>query len=161
MCNFYVLMFMFFLPVPWPGQTNRSWRERLDSQALYHEQYSKKDENLEKKVGLFSLILYHGKYSILVKFQSCRERSKKKGWTFKPYHVIYSKTNNMSLRIKTQPDATVQYVSGFLITSIWPWNPTVRNVLADFAVCDWIRYCKALCDVEFSQIEWNSQKLVT
>ena len=90
------------------------------SSPIYQVKYSKKDENLEKKVGLFSLILYHGKYSILVKFQSCRERSKKKGWTFKPYHVIDSKTNNMNLRIKTQPDATVQYVSGFLITSIWP-----------------------------------------
>ena len=32
---------------------------------------------------------------------------------------------------------------------------TVRKFLADFAVCDWRRFCKALCDVKFSQIEGN------
>ena len=30
---------------------------------------------------------------------------------------------------------------------------TVSKVLADFAVCDWWRYCKALYDVKFRQIE--------
>ena len=29
---------------------------------------------------------------------------------------------------------------------------TVIKVLADFAVCDWWRYCKTLCDLKFSQI---------
>ena len=33
---------------------------------------------------------------------------------------------------------------------------TVRNVLADFAACG--RYCKALCNVNFSQIEGNGGK---
>ena len=32
-----------------------------------------------------------------------------------------------------------------------------RKVLADFAICDWWRYCKALCDVNFSQIEENGR----
>ena len=35
---------------------------------------------------------------------------------------------------------------------------TVRTVLADFAVCDWWRYCTALCDVKFSQIVGNGGK---
>ena len=30
---------------------------------------------------------------------------------------------------------------------------TVIKVLADFAVCDGCRYCRAPCDVKFSQIE--------
>ena len=34
---------------------------------------------------------------------------------------------------------------------------TVRKILADYAVCDRRRYCKALCDVKFSQIEGNSR----
>ena len=33
--------------------------------------------------------------------------------------------------------------------------PTVRKVLVDFAVFDWWRYCKALCDVRIRQIEEN------
>ena len=33
-----------------------------------------------------------------------------------------------------------------------PSGQQVRQVLADFAVCDLWRYCKALCDVKFSQI---------
>ena len=35
---------------------------------------------------------------------------------------------------------------------------TVRNVLPDFAVYDWRRYYKALCDVKSSQIEGNGRK---
>ena len=35
---------------------------------------------------------------------------------------------------------------------------TVRTVLADFAVCDWWRYCKALFNVKFSQMEENGRK---
>ena len=35
---------------------------------------------------------------------------------------------------------------------------TVRKVLAEFAVCNWWRYCKAVCDVKFSQIEGNGKK---
>ena len=35
---------------------------------------------------------------------------------------------------------------------------TVRKVLADFAVSDWRRNCKALCDVMFRQIEENGRK---
>ena len=35
---------------------------------------------------------------------------------------------------------------------------TVRKILADYAVCDRRRYCKAACDVKFSQIEGNSRK---
>ena len=35
---------------------------------------------------------------------------------------------------------------------------TVRKVLADFAVCDCWRYCIALCDVKFSQIEENGRE---
>ena len=35
---------------------------------------------------------------------------------------------------------------------------TVRKVLADLAVFDWWRYCKALCDVKFLQIEGNGRK---
>ena len=34
---------------------------------------------------------------------------------------------------------------------------TVRNVLVDFSVCDWWRYCKALCDVKFRKIEGNGR----
>ena len=34
---------------------------------------------------------------------------------------------------------------------------TVRKVLADFAVCNWSSYCKALCDVKVSQIEENGR----
>ena len=33
------------------------------------------------------------------------------------------------------------------------WWCTLRQVLADFAVCDGGHYCKALCGVKFSQIE--------
>ena len=40
-----------------------------------------------------------------------------------------------------------------------PPNPcTVRKVFADFAVFDWGRYCKTLCDVKFRQIEGNGRK---
>ena len=41
----------------------------------------------------------------------------------------------------------------------WPdgWR-TVRNVLANFPLCDGWGYCKALCDVKFSQIERNYRK---
>ena len=35
---------------------------------------------------------------------------------------------------------------------------TVRKGSADLAVCDWWRYCIALCDVKFSQIEGNGRK---
>ena len=35
---------------------------------------------------------------------------------------------------------------------------TIRKVLADFAVCDWWRYCKALCDEKFCQIAGNGRK---
>ena len=35
---------------------------------------------------------------------------------------------------------------------------TVSKVLADFAVCDWWRCCKALCDVKFSQIEGKGRQ---
>ena len=35
---------------------------------------------------------------------------------------------------------------------------TARKVLADFAECDFGRYCKALCDVKFCQIEGNGRK---
>ena len=35
---------------------------------------------------------------------------------------------------------------------------TLRNVLADFAICDWLwRYFKVLCDVQFSQKEGNGR----
>ena len=34
---------------------------------------------------------------------------------------------------------------------------TLRKVLADFAVCDRWCYCKALCDVMFSQIDGNDR----
>ena len=34
---------------------------------------------------------------------------------------------------------------------------TVRKVLGDFAVCDVLSYCKALCDVQFRQIEGNGR----
>ena len=37
--------------------------------------------------------------------------------------------------------------------------PTVRKVLVDFAVFDWWRYCKVLCDVKFRQIVGYSRKL--
>ena len=36
---------------------------------------------------------------------------------------------------------------------------TVRKFLADFTVCDWWRFCKALCDVKFRQIEGNGRLL--
>ena len=39
-----------------------------------------------------------------------------------------------------------------------PTVHTVRNVLASYAACDWRRYCKALCDEKFSQIEGNGRK---
>ena len=39
-----------------------------------------------------------------------------------------------------------------------PMGYTVRKVLADFAVCDWWHYCKALCDIKFSPIEGNGRK---
>ena len=35
---------------------------------------------------------------------------------------------------------------------------TVRKDLADFAVRDWWRYCKALCDVKFRKIEGSGRK---
>ena len=35
---------------------------------------------------------------------------------------------------------------------------TDRIFLVDLAVFDWWRYCKALCDVKFRQIEGNSKK---
>ena len=35
---------------------------------------------------------------------------------------------------------------------------TVREVLEDFAVFDWWRFCKALCDVKFRKIEGNGRK---
>ena len=35
---------------------------------------------------------------------------------------------------------------------------TLRTVLEDFAICDWWRNCKALCDVKFSQIEGKGRK---
>ena len=38
------------------------------------------------------------------------------------------------------------------------WSHTVRKFLADFAVCDWWHYCKALCDVKFRQIEGKGRK---
>ena len=48
---------------------------------------------------------------------------------------------------------------------VYDWrkkNPTnsytVRKVLADFTVCDWWRNCKALCDINFRQIEGKGQK---
>ena len=34
---------------------------------------------------------------------------------------------------------------------------TVIKVLADIGMCDWWRYCKALCDIQFSQIEGYGQ----
>ena len=34
----------------------------------------------------------------------------------------------------------------------------IRTVLADFALCDWWRYYKALCDVKFRQIEGNGRQ---
>ena len=54
---------------------------------------------------------------------------------------------------------------------IWPWHLNdwfrcekklfhpVLAVLADFAVCDWWHFCKALCDIKFSQIEGNGLNL--
>ena len=36
---------------------------------------------------------------------------------------------------------------------------TVRKSWAHFAACDLGRYCKALCDVKFSQIERNGRKV--
>ena len=33
----------------------------------------------------------------------------------------------------------------------------VGKVLADFAVCDWWRFCKAVCYEKFSQIEGNGR----
>ena len=39
------------------------------------------------------------------------------------------------------------------------YTGTVRKVLADFAVCDWWRYYKALCDVKFSQMKGNCRKI--
>ena len=36
---------------------------------------------------------------------------------------------------------------------------TVRKVYADFAVCDVLRYCKAVCDVKFSQVEENGRQI--
>ena len=41
-----------------------------------------------------------------------------------------------------------------------PWSSTVRKVLADFAVCDWRPYCKALCDVKSRQIKGNGRHMV-
>ena len=35
---------------------------------------------------------------------------------------------------------------------------TVRKVLADSTVLDWWRYCKALCDAKFRQLEGNGRK---
>ena len=37
---------------------------------------------------------------------------------------------------------------------------TVVNILADYAVCDWWFYCKALCAVMFSQTEGNGRKFI-
>ena len=36
---------------------------------------------------------------------------------------------------------------------------TVKKVLADLVVCDWWCFCKAPCDVKFSQIEGNDRNL--
>ena len=37
----------------------------------------------------------------------------------------------------------------------WPFYPTtlLEKILVDFAVYDWWRFCKALCDVKFRQLE--------
>ena len=43
-------------------------------------------------------------------------------------------------------------------TSVQNCTHTVRKVLADFALCNVWRYCKALCDVRFSQVEENGRK---
>ena len=56
------------------------------------------------------------------------------------------------LDFRPRTSSTASSENSFRVRSSRWNNRTVRKVLADFAVCDWWRFCNALCDVKFRHI---------
>ena len=79
--------------------------------------------------------------------------------TFVTIYSIYgSETRRIRLHIGSLFSGAADYFLRHVLISPLNASCTGRKGWADCAVCDWWRYCKALCDVKFSQMEGNGRK---